>query len=637
MSLPRMLIQQPLRSVLCHFDRLSNPHPPQPAGTLDPALLHLPYLVKWHVNRSETEAKLAADAALVAPVDQPPSPDLSDSSEESSPRAHGEMITPVIAHAPLPMDTTSGHGDSHTPRAGLADLPNSSQAIQGKKDGERLATDLNQLQVRSPLPMEGELPPVTESAIDTISNQPTQPMTIPNQYQHQPRQESMNSNSTEDSSGHFYPPSSLSDYTPDGFLKSTMPTANEQAVDPLITAQAEAAVLQADEAVKRMNGTASVRDASSINQPGGPFVLPGGFANFANPNHRNLAQLPPSHPSRQASTSTTSASTSSEEEDLCVPSVDIIPGYEHQWIPRSRTHPGPASYLYTPYIPQVVTQQVPSPRAAAQNSPRVTGSPRQNDHNGHSNSHAHALDKSRLPLGATAHSPRGLPTPMGIVNNEDEDDDADTVGDRRSRSRSTSSECRPSATSGKTPADTKGKRKAGSEAVAGRGKTVPSSSTAGKKPAGRRTSAKEVKLDTNVPPRKRRRSEVSDSQIDPMLQDDSSAKMEVEDEYEGSDAADDVNSGDSEYGGEARPKSKPRGGRKSGGKAKPVTASRGTTKKAKAARPPVKSSGIHGQFRCDYVNPLPVSCLVYPQTCADHLAIWSMPGNVYAYLRSTAA
>lgn len=624
MSLSQLLTNQAHRSILWHFNRLNNPHPPQPPGTLDPTLLHSPYLTKWHVNRSETLALLAANAAL---VNRQISPVLSVSTEDSSPRAQVNMDTPVVAQAPLP----TGNGDSNTPRAGLAGLPTTSQSVEGKKDGERLATDLNQLQVRSPLPIQGELPPVTESAIDTISNSATQPMAIPNQMQHQQqqRQESMNSNSTEDSSGHFYPPSSLSDYTPDGFLKSTIPPANEQPADPLITAQAEAAVLQADEAVKRMNGTASVRDALSINQPGGPFVLPGGFAGFANPNHRNLAQPGPSHPSRQASTSTTSASTSSEEEDLCVPSVDIIPGYEHQWIPRSRANPGQATYLYTPYIPQGVSQQVPSPRAAVQGSPRVTGSPRQTEHNGH----AHASDsKSKLPLGATAHSPRGLPAPMGIANNEDEDDDTDTVGDRESRSRSTSSECRPTATAGKAPVDTKGKRKAGSEAVAARGKTVPSSSTSGKKPAGRRTSAKEVRLDTNAPPRKRRRSEVSDSQIDPMLHDDTAAKMDVEDEYEASEAADSINSGDSEYGEESRPKpkTKARGGRKSAGRPKPVNASRGTTKKVKSAKPTAKSSGVHGQFRCDYMNPLPVSCLGFSRGHADLLAVHPVYRDVYA-------
>lgn len=501
------------------------------------------------------------------------------------------------SQAELQYQADAGHHNTTNARAANTSSPIGPQSGEAKRQGERLATDLNQLQVyQSPLHLHQSTnsqvrsPPlqpeqstsITQSTVNGVTNQspPSMPLDIPR------RQESTNSSSTEGSQGHPYPPSSLSDYTPEGYLKSMMPDAEQQQVDPLTTAAAQSAVSAADAAIMRLNGTGSVHTAfyapPSTNDT---FGLPGGYDNFTHPNNRDYTNVPraaPSYPSRQTSTSTASASTSSEEEDLCRPSWERANALE-------RAPVAPVSRLpYDPYVPSIIQPRTPVSNPNSNNAPRSSLS---------NNGNGYTAEPAALPLGATAHSPRGTlnSVPVGIANNEsseDDDDDADTIGDRDSRSRSTSSEIQ------EAPTASKGKRKAGSAAPArAAGKTtgkVPAVPKAGDKPDGR--------------PHKRRRSEVSDSQIDPSLQAEvDDVKMETEDEgSDGTDAEDEYVSEDSDYDGPgpSKPKAKPR--RAIAGRSK-ATASKATTpKKAKSSRAPARPN-TDGITRCDYVAPFPVS------------------------------
>jgi len=365
-----------------------------------------------------------------------------------------------------------------------------------------------------------------------------------------------------------------------------MPNAEQQQVDPTIAAGAQSAIDAADAVIMRLNGTSSVHTSSSAQQgAANPFELPGGYAGFANPHNRSnigMQRLPPMHPSRQTSTSTESASTSSEEEDICIPKVVRANVWEREPQP-------PVSRLpFDPYVPSALQHRSPVSNPRSNNTPRGSLP---------DNGNGYTAEPAALPLGATAHSPRGTTNsvPAGIANNEsseDDEDDGETVGDRSSRSRSTSSEIQEATTV------SKGKRKAAPASsvpapakTAGKAPVVPKG---GDKPDGR--------------PHKRRRSEVSisSSQIDPALKAEvDDVKMESEDESSGDTDEEDVyNSEDAEYDGPSRPRAKPR--RTMAGRSKAAAPKAATAKKTKPSKAPSKPSS-DGITKCDYVAPYPVS------------------------------
>jgi hypothetical protein len=223
---------------------------------------------------------------------------------------------------------------------------------------------------------------------------------------------------------------------------------------------------------------------------------------------------------------------------------------------------------------------------------------------------------------------------------EDDDDDDDTVG--QDRERSTSSESgfdmllqaahqeapKPAANKGK------GKRKAGSETVANwRESGIPSG-------VGQKGSRRSSMKDAKPPPQKRRRSEISDSQIDPSLDDEDaippSSPMTIDPAFEDSD--DEFNSGDSAYEASAQKRRRSKGkgkkpattrGRTSGAssskagpskagpsksgssKAGPSTSKaapkRGKQKAVATNSPGPSTAAAAGGVQCEYVNPLPVS------------------------------
>jgi hypothetical protein len=553
----------------------------------------------------------------------PPTPEATDDSGINDP----DMITPPTTIISLPR--VSGGVANPPARAANTSSPIGPQSREARRDGERLATDLHQLQVRSPplsqwimtnLPQvrspplqPGQSTSTSQSANNGVPTQspPAMPLDIPR------RQESTNSSSTEGSVNHPYPPSSLSDYTPEGYPKSMMPNANAntdgQQADPLTIAAAQAEVSAADAAIMAMNGTSFVHSASTLQYGANdPLALPGGYANFTHPNNRFNAGQPrpaPSHPSRQFSTSTTSASTSSEEEDLCIPEAVRPNAWEMQAAPQS-------TLPYVNYVPSAIQHKAPWTVPKPVNGSRGSLP---------STNNGYTADPATLPLGATAHSPRGTSNsiPVGIANNEsseDDDDDGETVGDRDSRSRSTSSEVR------EPPVVSKGKRKAPSAtpASSAHGNNVPS----GKASAAPRASAKPDSHSN----KKRRRSEISDSQIDPSLHAETDeVKMEVEDgeTSDGSDVEDAFNSGDSEYDGPGPVKSKVKPRRSIAGRSRPI-APKATTKKTKSAKSSSRPSDS-GITRCDYVSPLPVSRLISSsQVQADDLALHQMHHDFYA-------
>lgn len=560
------------------------------------------------------------------------------------------ISTPTNGHAPL----SPSSGGVRTPKASGNRLPPTDNP-DGRKDGEKLATDLHQLKVQSPTMTNQTLPSITQQALNipAQSSDVGRGLNLPAH-----RQASTNSSSTEGSSDHPYPPSSLgTSYGPEGFPRTTTP-GEETTVDPYMSVQAMAAVAAADEAIKQINGTATVRHAPSVMgvSSENPFQLPRGYANFVNPQYRDKPPSPPDYSaSRQSSTSstTTEASTSSEESDLCIPSIEWV-HTKNNFAPPPHSNHSP--YQFTPYMPNAVPQvrprsPIPPPRpahpsfgngkSAATNSPR-----RSSGTNGNGNGETKPEAKPTIPLGVTAHSPGGkssaMPAGLPLDEPAEDDDDEQTVGHNRSRSqsRSTSSESGLGAlshvasgeqqTTGSL-SDAKGKRKAGTQAVAQwRESGIPTG--VDKKPGPRRSSgtgAKTIASSSHqaTPPRKRRRSEMSDTNIDPLLRGDrGDSAMEVEDALasEGSDDEEEVNSGDSEYGASSRTKpraSRGRGGRKAGAP-RGRTSGVGTTKAApkktkKASGSPAGSNRrasagtaaatAAGGVQCEYINPLPVS------------------------------
>lgn len=632
--------------------------------TVSPLWLHdpLPHL--------EMTAPLSSDVAMGVgmPSTSSPKPEQLKRVLSSGSNGSGAILTPKNGHAPL----SPSSGGTRTPKAGHVELmPSAANGLDGKKDGERLATDLNQLKVQSPTLEHGQLPSISQS-IDI-------PATNPGSGHVQAhRQASTNSSSTDSSSNHPFSSSSLgTNYGPEGFPRTTTPGEETQA-DPYIQVQAMAAAAAADEAIKQINGTSSIRTAPNLMAMGGenPFTLPRGYANFVTPQYRDKPQFPPDYSvSRQSSTSsstTTEASTSSEESDLCIPSIEWVNTKPNMMPPA---HPTLSPYQYTPYMPNAVPQvrarsPVPPPRPAhpLSTAAKATSSPRRSS-GGHTNgTNGNAEVKSTLPLGATAHTPSGvaassaLPSGMAIDEPAEDDDDEQTVGQNRSRSRSRSASSESNldllshvassnhqASSAGQPTEGKGKRKAGSRSVAQWRESGIPSGVDSKANAVRRTSAaKTVPPVQSTPPRKRRRSEMSDTNIDPALRSEGRADrgepaMEVEEELaseKSSGSDEELNSGDSEYAASPPSKTKPKpgrskGGRKVGGttrgrhslgapsKTAPKKTKRISGSPADSNRRASTGSGLGagapaGGVQCEYVNPLPVSLLSFRAMSREH-------------------
>ncbi|WVR07974.1 hypothetical protein IAU60_005017 [Kwoniella sp. DSM 27419] len=463
--------------------------------------------------------------------------------------------------------------------------------------GHQLASDLDQLKVQSPVTGNGVSGSVlglhqpTDAQSISITPIPpppqSQPPTVPPSSNfgpatsrahttHDRSYSTSTEGSTTSSSIHPIPPQGLgSSYGPEGFPVFTrspedspvafgssqnngsgyfnnmdnrlLPLAgfggansNGSGLDPELAARQAEVLAKADEAVRALNGTASLyqgtytpggsipgmsTDEASVN----PFAISRNYANFVTP------QVNPSV-TRQSSTSsstTDAASTSSEESDWCIPTIE--------WVPTNPQSPG---FPGSPYFnsPGSVFAQRERDRAASKMPPpALTGKPvstprRLSGNNVNTNGQSHGADaapalshQQSLPIGATAHTPSGLRAsalPVGARPEAiDDDDDEMTVGHGRERSPSTSSQ---SAQSGldllwraaqgipKNPApydatfEHKGKRKAGAEAVdKWRSSGIPTGVSA---PPATATvvDSEDVRAGSGAgePPKKRRRSEM---------------------------------------------------------------------------------------------------------------------------------
>ena len=612
-------------------------------------------------------------------------------------RSPGEGSFPsagVMTEEPTPVDEPmNGHGQVHllkrvlsngsaggpsTPPAGAPMSPGSGGARTPKarkaplhpepREGEQLASDLDQLKMRSPQHPVGVLPTAAPSLAQAMSATTNGTKKSTRQY----------SSSTDSSSTGIHPhlPSHLgSFYGPDGFPSyngSADSVSDSQVPRPVsmnLSAEAAAAVAAADEAIKKLNGTPTVFQGpttpGAFPQPDNAF-LPRGFASFSGlpsststPGARSQPRSPVDQAvSRQSSTSSTTteaSSTSSEESDLCVPSIE--------WVQRAGVvSPTSGHNLWTagPVFTNGQNGNPKSPPLRPNNKmgPPISTQPRKgsvtNGSNGH-NATPPFEHRNSLPIGATAHTPGGLgqasALPSGLHPDAlaEEDDDDVTVGQGREHSPSTSSQSARSgldllwrAASGDlhspsversvydVPGDSKGKRKAGAEAVAQwRNSTVPT----GIAPEDRRVKdihVRQPERRASPPTKKRRRSEIQMEAIDPTLRDD--VGEEVQEDEDGSDyrspESGDVNSeGDSEYqggsGGRGRkPGAKVKTGRVTkgrvsggvnaavGGAQAKAPAKKGRVSNespsgaaSKSRRP--SGGGLAAGVQCEYVNPLP--------------------------------
>ncbi|EIW71416.1 hypothetical protein TREMEDRAFT_67753 [Tremella mesenterica DSM 1558] len=536
-----------------------------------------------------------------------------------------------------------------SPSSGGARTPKARKSILKPENGEQLASDLDQLKVRSPAFNSQQLPPQSLSQVLTPVSQPRSHKNV-RQY-----------SSSTDSSSSINPPSHLgSMYGPEGFPIHS--GSSENVTDPTkqlgmrMSAEAIAAVAAADEAIKKLNGTPTLYQGPGY--PGsmyqtplaGPYPigdnayqLPRNLAGFIKPagysgkNHQ--ARSPIDHTvTRQSSTSSTEASsTSSEESDLCIPVVE--------WVPRPIIgSPGPGHSPWGAPLSQI-TPKSPQRSGPSMGPPSSTTRRASGATNG-SSSHAPPFDhRQSLPVGATAHTPGGLSQssvlPLGHHPDapvEEEDDDA-TVG-HREHSPSTSSQSARSgldllwrAASGDIPAkspspydlpgDHKGKRKAGAEAVAQWRKSgIPTGPTRN----GQR-------IQTSPPTKKRRKSEIQMEHIDPVLRDREDTPLDAGGLEEhgswgyGSESSG-ISEGDSEYKGETggkttrTPAPKARGGRRvvttttGRGRTNVGSTSAGASKTAprksrvsnespSGGKRRFSGGGGGGGVQCEYVNPLP--------------------------------
>lgn len=554
---------------------------------------------------------------------------------------------------PTPLSPTSA--GARTPRATRRGL---------KPEGEQLATDLNGLQVQSPV--------VNDQAAANTAGGLSFSALGPNPSA--PRQPHHRDSSSTESSASTHPtvPAAFgSSYGPEGFPAMTNYTEDGQPMttsDLQLTAEAAQAVALADEAIKQLNGTSSVIQGPPA-APGpidGPFALPRGYADFVKPQSRNEHRVSPEfnvHRQSSTSSSVTEASTSSEESDLCVPRIEwvnvVTPsspsfasayGFQQQQQQQEKSNiksPG----RMAPPTTNAAGRKVASPRRASGDRPAANA-------------------QASLPLGATAHSPKGVGASSALPGGMDpsapaaEDDDELTVGQGgESRSYCPSAHTdivekgvQPLVPNTDSPYDqaydSKGKRRVSVDQWRAGG--IPSGSEAGTE----NINALDDENALSGLPKKRRRSEIAMEEIDPALRDELSATaaafsnefsgfgeeggMDID---KGSDAHSDSGESldslqDPEYKGEAAPtrgrpvRTKAAGGKKggkAGGRASMGTAATngvsskaGTGKKARKTNSPNRNGGGGGggggskknkqddavptaNVQCEYVNPLPVS------------------------------
>lgn len=590
--------------------------------------------------------------------------------------SHGSNAThtPLLSTPPsMNIPLSPGSGGARTPRARKAILKaehGDVKPVEGKK-AEQLVNDMDGLAVASPIFGVGLLP--TKDIMSTSPAAKPEPINHPDRSY---------STSTEGSTSFPHPslPSNLNQsYGPEGFpvnqtdeMEITPPNFH----DLQMSAQAAATVAAADEAIKQLNGTSTVFQGPPT--PGlpidNPYSLPRGYANFVHPQVKTEHRWSPEHAGvhRQSSTSssTTEASTSSEESDLCIPSIEWV-NVSTNVNPHS---PGPG-------MPQRITAgrspgKMPPPALKGYNSPRRAPS---NLNPVHAPPFQH---QQSLPVGASAHTPSGLHEssafPLNIPADApaEDDDDEQTVGHNRERSPSTSSQSAQSGldllwrvASANKPTvpvpvaeiaghDGKGKRKAGAEAVVQwRNSGIPSGMEQPGRKDDRRASepGQPTKDDEDMPPpppKKRRRSEINLETIDPALRQAGpvdAEPMEVDelsDDGSYSDEGAEADDGDdSEYGngknGKVRTAATSKGSRK-GGRARTSTSKANGTSSNKggSGKKARKSDGSAGGgdggggsggtpggsrghiqappggVQCEYSNPLPV--------CSFSFISWSV-------------
>ena len=525
----------------------------------------------------------------------------SGSASVSTPRE--ALATPPAYHTPL----SPNSGGNRTPKAKKASLAaENGVAIGGQTDGkiQPLVTDMDGLQVQSPI---------------------QKPMKLQNGVNGRAKMASPHtragSSSTDSSSTGYHPSAGAylgSSYGPDGFPSEDSPYA--MAID----SDTAARIAFTDEAVKSINGTSTVFRGSSPTAPvPNPYSIPRTFSHFVQPHQQRQDRSP--DVSRQSSTSSaaTEASTSSEESDLCVPTIE--------WVNRSVNGQAP--------------QRVLSPKPRKSSPGRMAPPPNR------SSPRRQIQPNSILPphlssqLGASTSGPSAPSSSEVTDSSEQEEDDAATVGHARERSPSASSVSAESgldllwkaATSqGGTPTDspdTRGKRKVGTaEAVKQwRNSGIPNGS--------------EVKTTgpsaASGPPKKRRRSEnvLEEVETVPVTLKVEEIAEEAMDEGSGSDQP--ASDHDSEYGGKPRARVISKSGRGGGKKARGGRVSTGTTTSNGTAARAGGGGGKKGKkivqadegedddadedgsgggggrrgsngaggigVQCEYVNPLPVS------------------------------
>ncbi|EAL19083.1 hypothetical protein CNBH1850 [Cryptococcus deneoformans B-3501A] len=487
-----------------------------------------------------------------------------------------------------------------------APLSPSSQGARTPKAGkaQQLASDMDGLNVRSPVSNDGSLPPPAGAPdIPEPMNSRKGPKSIDDTKNggssdgveqgpisgdtngHHTKQRSYTGSTDSSNSQHPVPSPHLgSSYGPEGFPilhhspeASPMPYSPYLAgagasyfggngnFDPELAARQAALLAKADEAVRQLNNTATVFQGPMPPGPAYPETfgqVPRNYANFVTP-HQNPTVT------RQSSTSsslTDAASTSSEESDWCIPTVEWVPA--NQW-QHSTYLNSPGTVFNRQEKDRVPSNsRMPPPLGTRPTSSRhpSTG-PAEHPPLQHQNPLPFRSSAATPPLN-TSH-PSWATAPAS--ESPDEDDDNQTVGHARDRSPSTSSQ---SAQSGldllwraahgiKQPNmprdvsfDHKGKRKAGAEAVdKWRASGIP---TGPPPPVG--ASQDEVKPPTTSPPRKRRRSEVEMEEMEM----DNAANVEAEEDEEAiaedptsdyrspSTSEGPVSDHDSEYGSGAR-------------------------------------------------------------------------------------
>lgn len=564
----------------------------------------------------------------------------------SGSNASGNMEVKEETATPTPLSPSSAGG--RTPKAQAATLK-AEEVPAVPRDGRtaELTNNMDDLKVYSPVVESAETPSISQVFSD--ASDAKEPLVEPPHRTF--------SSSTEGSSSNGNPISTTfgTSYGPEGFPLSTNVTEEGKQMTPLdlqMSAQAAAAVAAADEAIKQLNGTSSViQGPPALPAVGDPFILPRGYANFVNPQTKNDR---PSdfniHRQSSTSSSVTEASTSSEESDLCIPSIE--------WVTAANvTSPSAVNaYLNSPYAAGANIQQIQQQQQQQQQqqkslkSPGRMAPPALAGREGKSPRRASAdrpapPHQASLPLGATAHSPGGikdggsaLPTETDPSAPAEEDDDEQTVGNGRDRSPSTSSQSnrsgldllwravhhpKPEGPNVNSPYeqqqqayDGKGKRKAVAQ---WRQSGIPTGESSPEDDA--------AKIDPDAKPsglpKKRRRSEITMDAIDPMLRDEEAAFGDADEAVmNDADMVSDAESDDSgasldsqqdpEYTGEPGPfkgkatyRSKATGGKKggkAGGRANSGTAAsngiagstKGSGKRARKVDSPGRNGGGGG-------------------------------------------